>query len=130
MTLYQNGGGLPPNSPPTATTQNLTIPQSTTTPIVLTGSDPEGYALNYAVTGDPAHGKLSGTAPYLTYTSDFGYTGADSFTFEVMDSEGQTASATINLTIDPIAGLQTAVYASDDNADSPQLLNSNLLVGT
>jgi hypothetical protein len=110
VTLYQNGGGLPPNSPPVANTQNLTIPQFTTTPIVLTGSDPEGYALNYAVTSNPAHGKLSGTAPYLTYTSDFGYTGADSFNFEVIDSEGQTASATINLTIDPIAGLQTAVY--------------------
>ena len=116
VTLYQSGGGLPPNDPPVATTQNLTIPQSTTTPIVLTGTDPEGHALNYAVTGEPSHGKLSGTAPYLTYTSDFGYTGADSFTFEVMDSEGQTATATINLTIDPIAGLQTAIYEPFDYA--------------
>jgi hypothetical protein len=116
VTLYQNGGGLPPNSPPAANTQNLTIPQSTTTPILLTGSDPEGYALNYAVTSEPSHGKLSGTAPYLTYTSDFGYIGADSFTFEVMDSEGQTATATINLTIDSIAGLQTAVYEPFDYA--------------
>ncbi len=116
VTLYQVGGGLPPNSPPTASSQTLTIPQSTTTPIVLGGMDPEGHALSFAVTSEPAHGKLSGSAPYLTYTSDFGYTGADSFSFEVMDSEGQTASATINLTVDPIAGLQTAVYEPFDYA--------------
>ncbi|MES2980862.1 MAG: DUF6288 domain-containing protein [Verrucomicrobiota bacterium] len=114
VTLYQSGGGLPSNSPPTATAQTLTISQSTTTPIVLGGSDPENYALNYAVTGEPAHGKLSGTAPYLTYTSDFGYTGTDNFTFQVMDSEGQMASATINLTVSSIAGLQTAVYEPFD----------------
>ncbi len=119
VTLYQNGGGLPPNNPPTAITQNLTIPQSTTTPIVLAGSDPESYALNYVVTSKPAQGKLSGIAPYLTYTPNFGYTGADSFTFQVMDSEGQTAAATINLTVNPNAGLQTAVYEPFNYAAGP-----------
>ncbi|MES2980861.1 MAG: DUF6288 domain-containing protein [Verrucomicrobiota bacterium] len=121
MRLDKKGGGLPANSPPMANAQNFTIPQSTTAPIVLTSSDPENYALNYAVTGNPSHGKLSGTAPYLTYTPDFGYTGADSFTFEVMDSEGQTKTALINLTVEPSAGVQTAVYEPFNYAEG--LLN-------
>ncbi len=110
MKLAQSGGGLPVNSPPTASTRNFNIRQSTTSPIILSGSDPERYALNYSVTNNPAHGKLSGTAPYLTYTPDFGYTGADRITFQVMDSEGQTTTASINLTVIASAGFQTALY--------------------
>ncbi len=114
VTLNQIGGGLPPNDPPTATAQSVTLTQATTTPITLTGNDPEGYALSYSVTSQPSNGKLSGTAPYLTYTSDFNFTGSDSFTFEVMDSEGQTASATVSITVDPTSGLETAVYEPFD----------------
>ena len=37
-------------------------------PIVLTGSDPDGDALTFALATGPAHGTLSGTPPDLTYT--------------------------------------------------------------
>ena len=114
VTLRDSAGGLPSNSAPTATAQNLTIPLSTTTPIVLDGIDPEGHDLNFTVTSGPTHGKLSGTAPHLTYTPDYGYTGTDSFVFEVMDSDGLTDMATVSLTVDPVGVLQTAVYEPFD----------------
>ncbi len=114
VTLYNSGGTLPPNNPPTANAQSPTIPQATPTPIVLTGSDSEGYALNFSVTSQPAHGALTGTAPFLTYTPDFGYTGADSFNFQVQDSEGQTASAAVSINVAAGSGVPVAIYEPFD----------------
>ena len=110
VTLYNSGGTLPTNSPPTANAQSPTVTQATPTPIILTGSDPESYALTYEVTSQPAHGTLTGSAPYLTYTPAFSYTGADSFIFQVQDSEGQTASATVSITVAAGSGVPVAIY--------------------
>lgn len=88
VTLYQPGGTLPPSNPPVADNQSPTIAQGTSTPVNLTASDPENLPLVFSVASQPAHGKLTGTAPYLIYTSDYNYNGPDSFTFQAMDSEG------------------------------------------
>ena len=86
----------------------------TPTAITLTGSDPESAPLIFTVSGSPAHGTLSGTAPNLTYSSDTSFPmGADSFTFEVTDSFGQTASATVSITVDSSL-LVTHVHDSFD----------------
>lgn len=103
VTLYNSGGTLPPNSPPVANPQQVTVAKATPTPITLTGSDPEGYALVFTVTSEPLHGSLSGSAPNLVYTPDSTYSGADGFSFEVMDSEGQKATATVGITVSSIA---------------------------
>lgn len=110
VTLYNSSGQLPPNFPPTASSQALGMIQGFSTPIALSGSDPEGYAMTFSVTGQPAHGKLTGSAPNLTYTPDVLYAGTDFFTFTVMDSEGQTSSAMVNCTIGSAALLGVAVY--------------------
>jgi autotransporter-associated beta strand protein len=98
-TLRNPDGTLPPNSPPTAQPQTVNAIPGGAKPITLTGTDPEGYPLVFNVTSQPANGKLTGTAPNLIYTADIFHTGADSFTFEAMDSEGQTASATISINV-------------------------------
>jgi autotransporter-associated beta strand protein len=110
VTLLSVGGTLPTNNPPVANNQTLSVPQATATPITLTGSDPEGISLLYRVAGQPAHGRLTGTAPYLSYTSDFSYTGPDAFTFEVTDSEGQISTATVNITVTAASSFPVAVY--------------------
>lgn len=99
VTLYNSSGTLPPNAPPLADAQQVTLPRATAVPLTLTGSDPEGYELVFLVTTPPLHGSLAGSSPDLIYTPNGTYTGADSFTFEAMDSEGQKTSATVNLTI-------------------------------
>jgi hypothetical protein len=76
-----------PNNPPTANPQSLTSVEDTALPLTLTGSDPDGNSLTFAVTVNPAHGTLSGTAPSLTYTPTANYAGADSFSFTVNDGK-------------------------------------------
>jgi beta-lactam-binding protein with PASTA domain len=110
VNLRNPDGTLPSNNPPVANPQSLAIGQSTPTPVTLSGSDPEGYPLLFAVTGQPAHGTLTGTPPYLVYTSDFNYTGSDAFTFKVTDSNGHVSSATIGITVAPISGIGLAIY--------------------
>jgi len=117
--LNDTGGTVPANSPPTANAQAISIGQGTPSQIILTGSDPEGYELNYSVLAQPVHGVLSGSAPNLVYTSDANYTGPDSFTFEVMDSEGQIASATIDITVGAVSDVGLAVYEPFDYPAGP-----------
>ena len=110
ITLRAANGTLPPNNPPVANNQSLSVPQATASPITLTGSDPEGLSLLYRIASQPTHGRLAGSAPYLSYISDFNYTGPDAFTFEVTDSEGQVSTATINLTVTAASSFPVAVY--------------------
>lgn len=110
VTLRNSDGSLPPNSPPLAAAQSLTASKATPTPVTLTATDPEGYALSYAITTPPANGTLTGAAPYLVYTSGLGYSGPDSFTFTVTDSGGLTSSATVTITVDPVSAIGVAIY--------------------
>ena len=76
----------PVNDPPVANGQSVSTIQSTPVNITLTGSDPDGGAVTFAVLGGPSNGTLSGTAPNLTYTPALGYVGSDSFTFRISDA--------------------------------------------
>lgn len=87
---------------PTAGAQSVTTSQDTPAAVTLTGSDPNGQALTYAIVTGPAHGTLSGTTPNLTYTPAAGYTGPDSFTFTVSNGARTSAPATVSLTVNPI----------------------------
>ena len=113
ITLYDVGGTLPTNNPPTAIPQAVSATPASVTPITLTGTDPEGYPLLFTVTSQPTHGTLTGTAPNLNYTADGGYTGSDSFTFQVMDSEGQVSTASVNITVIAIS-VEPDVYEPFD----------------
>jgi hypothetical protein len=79
---------------------NLTVSaiQNTTTAVQLSGISTPGASLTYTYS-DPPHGTLSGTAPALTYTPDSGYTGADSFTYQVWNGSNSSADATVSITV-------------------------------
>ena len=123
VTLYDSDGTLPPNDPPIADPQSIQAMPGSLTPITLTGIDPEGHPLVFTVTGMPAHGTLTGTAPDLIYLADSSYTGPDSFTFEVMDTEGQVDSATISIDV-TTAGVELFVYEPFDYPVGPLAGNS------
>lgn len=89
------------NLPPRADSQNISVASGSPTAIVLTGSDPEGQPLSYRVTTQPQHGTLSRTAPNLTYTSNAGFTGTDSFAFVVNDGEVDSQEAIVTITVIP-----------------------------
>ena len=101
LTVKFKDGKNVPNRPPVAAPQSVTLAEDTSKAIKLAGTDPEGYAIDYALADLPAHGTLSGTAPDLTYTPPPYFNGADKFTFTVTDSEGQVsppATVAINVT--------------------------------
>jgi len=80
-----------------ANTQTSNVNEDSSVKITLTGSG--GSSLTYTVIANPAHGKLTGTAPKLTYKPNKNYNGNDQFSFIV--SVGCTASspAVVNITV-------------------------------
>ncbi len=85
------------NDPPTADDQSVSTEEDTSVAITLTGSDPDGDALTFAVLAGPTGGTLTGTLPNLTYTPN-SLTESDSFTFTVDDGT-VTATGTVDIAV-------------------------------
>ncbi|HEV3484250.1 MAG TPA: Ig-like domain-containing protein, partial [Vicinamibacterales bacterium] len=103
--------------------ENVSVTGTEDTPVTVTlaGSDPEGAPLTCTVITAPAHGTLAGTAPSLTYTPAPNYSGADSFTYLVNDGTGNSAVATVTITVAevndaPVASGQVLTVAEDASA--------------
>lgn len=63
-----------------------------------------GSGLTSALTTGPTHGTLIlNVDGSYTYTPTSGYSGPDSFTYQLKDASGQTATATMHLTVLPTA---------------------------
>ena len=96
---------------PVPAPQSVTVNYQTATPVTLTGT---GLGtITYAVTVQPAHGTVSGTAPNLTYTPASGYSGADSFAFTAKNPGGTSAPATISVTVLPLPPVAQAQTVND-----------------
>jgi hypothetical protein len=93
---------VPVNDTPSATPQTLSTPEDTPLNLVLSGTDIEGDALTYVIATGPAHGSLTGTAPYVVYAPAPDYSGPDSFTFRVDDGTVSSVPATISITVTPV----------------------------
>jgi cellulose biosynthesis protein BcsQ len=98
----------PVEDPPTANGNNVTVTEDTPASIVLTGNDPDGDPLTFSVVRAPTHGKLSGTAPNLTYTPDPNFCWLDSFTFKVNDGQLDSVPATVLISVTPVNDPPTA----------------------
>ena len=89
------------NQPPVAGAQSVVTHEETPVEITLRGSDPEKQTPTFAIVAQPANGNLSGTPPNVTYTPDVGFTGEDSFTFQVNDGELDSEAATVAIAVLP-----------------------------
>ena len=99
----------PQNESPTADDASISLNEDGVLPFTLTGSDPEGAPLAFAVTVNPVSGVLSGTAPNLTYTPNLDFNGSDQLTFIVNDGEQDSSPAIISITVNPINDAPIAV---------------------
>lgn len=102
--LVASSGGiweLGPNAAPAADDQSVSTAEDMEVDIILTGSDPDGDSLAFAIVSGPEHGALSGTPPAVTYTPDPNYFGPDGFTFEADDGLG-TDQGLVSLTVTPV----------------------------
>ena len=95
--------GLVPgaNNPPVAYDQTVETTQNTSVDITLVAADPDSDPLTYAIASDPANGTVSGSGPDVTYSPNTDFAGADTFTYEVKDSAGSTATATVTINVAP-----------------------------
>ncbi|VGO12987.1 hypothetical protein PDESU_01541 [Pontiella desulfatans] len=90
------------NATPTADPQSIKVYPDTAWDITLTGSDPEGSSLTYAIVDHPTNGTLDiSSMPDVIYTPTNGYQGADSFTFTVNDGLVDSDPATISIAVAP-----------------------------
>jgi len=96
------------NDAPTADAQNIATDEDTAQSITLTGNDIDGDTLTYTVTQNPSNGTLSGTTPNLTYTPNANFNGTDSLQFIANDGQTNSATGTINITVNSVNDAPTA----------------------
>ncbi|MBX3706436.1 MAG: tandem-95 repeat protein [Pseudomonadales bacterium] len=120
----------PENDAPVANGQAVSVAEDGSVSITLTGSDIDGDALSFSVSGGPSNGGLSGSAPNLTYTPNPDFNGADSFTFVVNDGTVDSAPATISITVtpenDPPVANDQAVSVGEDGSVAITLTGSDI----
>jgi large repetitive protein len=100
------------NEPPVAAAGSATTAEDASVAIKLSASDPDGDALSYVIVTAPSKGKLSGTAPNLTYTPAADFHGVDSFTFRASDGVLASNTATVSITVTPVNDPPVAIAKS------------------
>jgi VCBS repeat-containing protein len=119
----ENNTTVPPqviNTAPQAQKQTIMIDEDTNKDIILTATDKENDTLSFQIITQPSYGKLTGTAPNLTYTPNENYNGTDSFTFKANDSKLDSTTQTVTIMITSINDKPT-VSAGEDIQSTEQL---------
>jgi len=96
---------LPVNRAPVATNGTYSGPEDgmITGNVLDFASDPDNDALTVSALTQPQHGVLNlNSSGSLSYKPAAGFVGVDSFTYQVKDSSGATASATLSLNVFPV----------------------------
>ena len=92
---------------PIASDIDQQVQMAVTETVFFFADDDDGDPLTFTVLTQPLHGDLtdcSDTSGYCNYTSDPGFTGADSFTYRANDGTTDSNTATVHLTVvDPNA---------------------------
>ncbi len=101
------------NYVPTATNATIPVVQNTPKAFALPASDPDGDRLILSLIISPTHGTLSRTngivTGTLTYTPTTNFIGTDTFTFQVSDGRGGSATGTVTFNVDPAIVLDSAI---------------------
>ena len=110
---YTATGAGPTTSKPatvTVTVNPVALPATATTtadtPVVIAAPTPVGKApFTYSVVTQPTDGSVTSSGNQFTYTPTTGFSGTDSFTYYVVDGNGQgSAPATVTIAVNPVAG--------------------------
>lgn len=114
------------NDAPVANSQAVAAATAVSKPITLGASDADGNALTFSIVTPPASGTLSPpnpTGPNVTYTSNPGYVGNDSFTFRVNDGQVNSATGVVNIVVSTTGNQGSnnrAPTATNGNTSTPE----------
>ncbi|WP_433794389.1 Ig-like domain-containing protein [Actinoplanes sp. CA-252034] len=108
-------------TPPTAPDREVVTPPGLPVGIPLPSTDEWGRPATVGQIGRPQHGTVQvnpdGT---ITYTPEPGFTGVDSFSYEIVDADGNIAYGTITVTVPAPAGPSpTPVTSAPPTPDPP-----------
>ncbi|MBB6428380.1 Ig-like domain-containing protein [Algisphaera agarilytica] len=93
------------NTPPTAVDDTLTLEQDSGTAsvgVLANDSDPGGDAISIDSVTQGANGSVAISGSDLLYTPQAGFSGADSFTYTIIDANGATATANVAVTVEAV----------------------------
>ena len=107
------------NTPPTAANDTATTNAETAVTIDVIGNDTDadGDALSIMSVTNGSHGTVAVNGTQLVYTPASGFSGSDSFTYTVSDGK-DTATATVNVTVEASTASNTAPVAVNDSAST------------
>jgi parallel beta-helix repeat protein len=91
-----------PNRPPIARDDSISIEAGASVTIDPSSndSDPDGDAISVGGVGEPENGSANlNTDGTVTYTPDSGYSGVDTFDYDLRDAEGGLATATVTVDV-------------------------------
>ncbi|MEQ8320498.1 MAG: tandem-95 repeat protein, partial [Rhodospirillales bacterium] len=95
---------ITPYDAPVAADVSATIDEDGSLSGQLSGSDPNGDELTFAVADGPVHGSVTVNADgTYDYAPDENYSGIDNFTFTVTDPDGNTGTGTVTVGVMPVA---------------------------
>ena len=109
------------NDAPVVADQRITTDQGIAVDVILSGTDVDADILSFVMVTQPSNGVISGNIPNLTYSSNDGFDGADSFTYKANDGELDSNTATVSLTIHNINDAPVAVAQSQSTDEDTAL---------
>ena len=93
------GGNSSDNRAPDLNDDAFTVAAGLDASLDLSAGDADGDPLTWRIVSLPANGTLNGAGPNCIYSPYPGYTGPDSFTFEVSDGKDSSRIATVTITV-------------------------------
>ena len=77
--------------------------------VLANDSIPDGGTPTISGTSSPAHGSIAIIGTAITYTPQKDFSGSDSFTYSIVDGDGLTDTATVEVTVNPVDDAPIAV---------------------
>ncbi|MBX3743769.1 MAG: tandem-95 repeat protein [Verrucomicrobiae bacterium] len=105
------------NLPPSGSELVITLAENGSASFTLSGSDPDGDPIDFAILTTVKYGTLSGSLPLLTYTPFANFHGTDAFTYVV--SDGHLTSDPITVTFQ-VTKVNKAPVASNLAVSTPE----------
>ena len=96
-------------------------PQGGEVVITLKGEDQDGQPLNYTITNQPQHGRLSGTAPNLVYLPNSNFPGQDRFEYQANDGQDSSALAAVTISGPDLGALAALRHQQEVEAAAKRL---------